>query len=172
MGTRKSPSDSTQPVLNIELIDHKAQATEFSLNYEQNPVNSRMANMMKQAFPMTSEKTGRLFLKIKSTDAEKLDESFEEFLASLVDLIKEHKMAEDEGLGKLIDSIRVQIGHAGSNCILMLPFDSNEVFQSIEETVEKSLGMLNNTGLKFTSSIGLGITLKDLVDYVKSIQKR
>lgn len=123
--------------------------------------------MMKLAFPMTNEQTPRLFLKIKSLDSEKLDECIEHFMSDTVNFLLESK-AIDHDIESLFDSLRVQVGHAENNCVLMIPFDSNEVFLSIAETIEKLLAVTNDTGLKMVGSVGLGMTLKNIVDYVTS----
>lgn len=66
-------------------------------------------------------KKTKVFIKIKSKDAEKLDLAFEDFIANVI-----QHAAEQEELSSLRDDLMktvVQVGHVGSNTILM--FDLN-----------------------------------------------
>ena len=86
--------------------------------------------MVKAAFPMSSSKGTKLFMKIKSKDAEKLDLAIEEFISSVI-----MHAADHESLSSLRDDIMkttIQVGHVGSNTILITQLDSSEVGSHVD----------------------------------------
>lgn len=146
-------------MFSIELLDQKAQDTEFGVAYEQAPGNSRVPNLMKSAFPMTDPKVPKLYFKIKAKDAEKLDLAIEKFLGTFMIFINDSY----NDLAEIIRETRIQVGHFGKNCIVMIPLDSHEVYQSLVTTFEDALSVLNDTGIRASGTLGLGITLKDIL---------
>lgn len=145
--------------MSIELLDQKAQSSEFGLTYEQAPINTRIPNLMKAAFPMSDNKTPKLFFKIRSNDSEKLDLAIEKFIATLMIFLGD--MHDD--LADIIKSTRVQVGHVDKTCIAILSVDCHEVFQSMADTLEGALAILNDTGFRATGSIGLGTSIKEIL---------
>lgn len=133
-------------------------------------MNSRMQNLMKVAFPISDNKPGRLFIKIKQKNSEKLRDAIESFVSAFMMMLEELDMfrySERE----VIENTRVQVGDAGSSCIVLIPLDSTEVHQQLLETIETSLAFLNDTGFRVSGGIGLGLTLKDLVQHVKVVNQ-
>lgn len=164
-GTLWIISDQVKTIFSVELLDKSAQATELSINYEQTPVNTRLPNLLKAAFPMSDHKKGKLFIKIKSTNASQLDEAFESFISAAMMTIQEERMFGRD-MNKLLESTRIQVGHTGNNCIILIPLDSTEVVTNFEEMAEKNLALLNGTGMRAYGSVGLGVTLQDLLKHV------
>lgn len=150
------------PVLNIELLDQKAQNTESGFLYEQAPINTRIPNLFKAAFPMTDPKVPKLFFKIKSSNSEKLDLAIEKFLGTFVIFLGD----KYDDLSEIIRSTRIQVGHVDNNCIVMIPLDSHEAYTSLAQGVESALMILDDTGIRATGVLGLGISIKDVLSYV------
>lgn len=151
--------------MSVEILDKSAQATELGFSYEQSPANTRIANLMKAAFPMSDHKQGKLYMRIKSSNAEKLDEAFESFISALMLTLAENQFL-GEDFGEVLGNTRIQVGHAGNNCILMVPLDSTHIHQNVHETVESTLSVLNDTGLRVSGSVGLGLTLEGILKQV------
>lgn len=152
----------------MELLDKSAQATELSFNYEQSPENNRLPNLLKAAFPMSDHKKGKIFIKIKSTNAPKLDEAFESFISAVMMTLEESDFFSGP-MGDILEKTRIQVGHAGNNCVISVPLDSTEVSENFLDTLERSLALLNDTGIRVYGSVGLGQNLKDLLQHVSLI---
>lgn len=124
-----------------------------------------MTNLMKAAFPMTDHKKGKLYIRIKSKNAAKLDEAFESFISALIVTLTETQFLGSE-FSEVLENTRIQVGHAGNNCILLIPLDSTELHQNVNDTVESTLSLINDTGLRVSASVGLGITLLEILKFV------
>lgn len=92
----------------------------------------------------------------------------EGFLSALMLTLEDLDMFSGD-LREIIESTRVQVGNAGSNCIVLIPLDSTEVHQNVQDTIETVLAIVNDTGLTINGGIGLGLTLKDLVKHVENV---
>ena len=119
--------------MSIEVLDQNAQATELGFLYEQSPLNIRIPNLMRSAFPMSDPKVSKFFFRIKSFDSEKLDLAIEKFISMLVLTLE-----EGHELGELARNTRIQVGHVGKNCIIMMPLDSHEVFESLHAEIGRA----------------------------------
>lgn len=122
---------------------------------------------MKACFPMSDHKQGKLFIKIKSTNGTKLDEAFESFIsATMMTLEESNYFGQD--MSEILENTRIQVGHASNNCVISIPLDSHNVSENFHNSVEESLSMLNDTGIRVSGSIGLGMTLNDILKHVRS----
>lgn len=152
--------------MSVELLDKKAQESEVGLSYEQNPFNGRVQNMVRAAFPMSDAGVGKVFATIKAKDkhGDQLRDAVEAFLSALMLMVEEMDLGADSR--DFLESSRIQVGQAGANCIVAVPLDSTEIHQYLHEMIEKHLALLNDTGLRISGGIGLGLTLKNLVSHV------
>lgn len=148
-------------------MDRKADATKFEFKLEQQPLNTRMTNLIKSAFPMTSSKNLKCFIKIKSLNADKLDTAIENFISSALLYAGENEMFEE--FREQIQSLSIQVGHVGDNCIVMFNLNQMDLAQSFAEMIEDVETKLRHLNLQVSASIATAYTLKDVMKYVQNV---
>ena len=112
---------------------------------------------------MSDTKQPAFYFKIKSSDPEKLSSHIRKFIGTGTMMIGDLR---DKELFELIQSLVIQVGHVNNTCVVMIPLNSHEALDHVSNAAEKALKAIDDTGLRVTGTIGLGLTLKDLLAFV------
>lgn len=149
----------------MELVDNYAEATVLGLNYEQKPHNARIGDLMRSVFPTADHSRGKLFITIESTNPVKLCESIDTFISTFK-LIAEETFDLDDYKFDIIKHTRVEVGHRGSTCVILIPLSSTDVTENYNDMIDHTFESIDDTGIRANCSVGLGMSLKDLLKHV------
>ena len=116
---------------------------------------------------MTSSKNLKCFIKIKSLNADKLDTAIENFVSSALLYAGENEMFEE--FREQIQSLSIQVGHVGDNCIVMFNLNQMDLAQSFAEMIEDVETKFRHLNLQVSASIATAYTLKDVMKYVQNV---
>lgn len=153
-------------MFDFELLDRKGDSTKLEARLEQDPFNSRISSLLKAAFPMSSAEKPRIYLRMKSTNPEKLATAIENFISACVLYAGEHsELAEFK---ETINTMSIQVGHVGDNCIILFRLDQNEIGENFCHVIDNVIGVLRPLGLQLGGSISTAYTFKEVLKHVGS----
>ncbi len=128
------------------------------------PHNSRTGTILKAAFPMDTDKGTKLFIRVKSSDPEKLDIALSNFLSNFILQAQEFPIMEN--FKDDLTSAHFTVGHVGSNVIFCLPLESTSTGQSATSVANDAMEMIRNLELQFSTAFSTATTLKSILEAV------
>lgn len=151
------------PLLNIEVIDGKSGASEFSARLE---LSERVLKEESAPIKLVIDTVGKgksgLFLTLKSTKVEVLKAAFNKFFESVTDILQEQGLI-DQGVSSK-DVFKLQA--SADVVVVSVSCESLEVLAMVGEQIEAVVGMCHANGIDGSLRLATDMRLRDVIGKV------
>lgn len=130
--------------------------------YEQEERNDRIPPLLAACFPFTSPESLKFYLRIKTTDPNRLCLAIDEFLAQLNTMAHEGLIPADL-YEEIFCRTPIQVNSFKDSCVLIIDMVGSEPSMALEELIRGVYSSVGQIGPYATAELSLGASFKDVV---------